>query len=255
MFCSCKKQNGDKQIISFEFTTPAAIGVIDENAKTITVGVPLMTDVTALVPVIKVSDKATVSPASGVTQNFTYPVTYTVTAEDGSVANYIVTVTKGGGGGGEVELIKSATIHYHKDDAEIYFCFDDYGERFRIEGFDDDGHTIAICNNGNEFGWNNKDIIWVSAPTTCLLKYDFMAQDQIFGYEALVTIGLATKTTEIIAGQPCVVYRVETTEFGVWRKTVYLKIRNLENGRGYEAVSARLGCPANAFTQTVEIDW
>ena len=46
---------------------------------------PKGTNVSNLTPVIRVSDKATVSPASGVTQDFSNEkaVTYTVTAEDG----------------------------------------------------------------------------------------------------------------------------------------------------------------------------
>ncbi|WP_075557574.1 PCMD domain-containing protein [uncultured Parabacteroides sp.] len=47
----------------------------------------------ALVPTIKVSDKATITPASGVAQDFSSPVTYTVTSEDGIVmAKYTVSV-------------------------------------------------------------------------------------------------------------------------------------------------------------------
>jgi hypothetical protein len=100
MFFACEKQSSNKQITAFNFTAPPAIGVINEDAKTIAVAVPEDTDVTALVPSIVISEKATVSPASGVAQNFTNPVTYTVTAEDGSAANYIVTVTGGTGGPG-----------------------------------------------------------------------------------------------------------------------------------------------------------
>jgi hypothetical protein len=44
---------------------------------------PYGTDLTNLVPTITVSAGATINPASGVTQNFTNPVVYTVTAEDG----------------------------------------------------------------------------------------------------------------------------------------------------------------------------
>jgi len=46
---------------------------------------PKGTPVNNLSPVIRVSDKATISPASGVTQDFSNDkaVTYTVTAEDG----------------------------------------------------------------------------------------------------------------------------------------------------------------------------
>lgn len=65
-------------------------GTVSGNA--ITVTLPAGTDVTALAPVIQISDKATVSPASGTVQDFTNPVEYTVTAEDGTVQIYNVTV-------------------------------------------------------------------------------------------------------------------------------------------------------------------
>ena len=91
-FVSCKKESSDKQITAFSFTVPPAVGVIDEMAKTITVEVPSGTDVTQLVPTITVSAEAIVSPVSGVAIDFTNPVIYTVTAEDGSTASYTVTV-------------------------------------------------------------------------------------------------------------------------------------------------------------------
>jgi hypothetical protein len=109
MFFSCEKQSSNKQITAFGFTVPPAVGVINEGAKSIAVEVPLGTDVSALVPAITISDKAMISPTSGVTQNFTNPVTYTVTAEDGSAANYVVTVTIGGGSLQPVELISPIT--------------------------------------------------------------------------------------------------------------------------------------------------
>ncbi len=98
-FSSCEEASlsGDKAITAFAFIVPPAAGVVDETAKTITVAVPVDTDVTALEPVIVLSSlQATVSPATGVAQNFTNPVVYTVTAEDGSTAAYTVTVTVGG---------------------------------------------------------------------------------------------------------------------------------------------------------------
>jgi hypothetical protein len=54
---------------------------------------PYGTNLTALTPAITLSAGATVSPASGTTQNFTTPVTYTVTAADASTKTYSVTVT------------------------------------------------------------------------------------------------------------------------------------------------------------------
>lgn len=103
LLASCKKESSEKKILEFKFASPAVEAVITESAKTIVAVVPFGTDVTALVPIITVSDKATVTPTSGSPVNFTNPVTFTVTAEDGSQVNYVATITvdqNGGGGGG-----------------------------------------------------------------------------------------------------------------------------------------------------------
>ena len=103
LLASCHKESSEKKILEFKFASPEVKAVITENAKTIVAVVPFGTDVTALVPIITVSDKATVSPASGMPVNFTNPVVFTVTAEDGSTTTYVATVTvdqNGGGGGG-----------------------------------------------------------------------------------------------------------------------------------------------------------
>jgi hypothetical protein len=84
-----------KLILKFDFlaTTPNATGTISEADKTIAINVSETNSLTNLAPTIKISDKATISPASGVPTNFTNPVKYTVTAEDGTTQDYIVTVT------------------------------------------------------------------------------------------------------------------------------------------------------------------
>lgn len=87
-------------------------GVIDEFSKTVTVQMPEGTDVTELVPTIEVSEGATVSPASGEAQDFTNPVSYTVTAQNGTTAVYTVTVIVEGGEiepTGKTVLIKDFT--------------------------------------------------------------------------------------------------------------------------------------------------
>ena len=83
---SCQKKSSEKEILSFKFVTPNVEASIED--KNIVAIMPSGTDVTNLVPVISVSDKATVDPASGMPQDFTQPVSYTVTAEDGSQAVY-----------------------------------------------------------------------------------------------------------------------------------------------------------------------
>jgi hypothetical protein len=70
--------------------------VIDENAKLIAAVLVVVGDIDIqhiyYKPTITVSDKATVSPASGERQDFINPVKYTVTAEDGSQQVYTAEV-------------------------------------------------------------------------------------------------------------------------------------------------------------------
>jgi hypothetical protein len=76
------------------FSVAGVSGVVGTN--TVTVTVPLFTDVTSLSPSINVSAGATVNPTSGKAQDFNSPKTYTVRAEDGTTKSYTVTVTTGG---------------------------------------------------------------------------------------------------------------------------------------------------------------
>ena len=55
------------------------MGTIDQDSKTITVYVPASIGLTNLVPTITYSANATITPASGVAQDFSQPVTYKVT--------------------------------------------------------------------------------------------------------------------------------------------------------------------------------
>jgi len=84
-------EENEKSILSFVVADPECEGVIDEVGKTVMMTFPPETDVTQLVPTIEVSAGATVNPASGEAQDFTNPVVYTVTAINGTTAEYTVT--------------------------------------------------------------------------------------------------------------------------------------------------------------------
>jgi hypothetical protein len=75
------------------FVIDTAAGTIDSGTHAVAVTVPYGTDVSALTPTITISSGASISPASGVQQDFTSPVTYTVTAADSSTQAWTVTVT------------------------------------------------------------------------------------------------------------------------------------------------------------------
>ena len=104
--------DNEKSILSFRFDALDDDGVIDEILHRIDFVLPAETDITQLVPTIVVSEGATVNPASGVAQDFTNPVTYTVTAQNGTTAEYTVTVILEGGEvvpTGKTVLIKDFT--------------------------------------------------------------------------------------------------------------------------------------------------
>ena len=95
VMCGCQKyDNGldsSKAITAFNFTSQNATGVITDADHTIAITVPFGTNVTSLTPTITYKG-ASVSPASDAAQDFTNPVTYTVTAVDSSTQTYKVTV-------------------------------------------------------------------------------------------------------------------------------------------------------------------
>ena len=78
--------SSNKDILTFGL--PGIAGVI--TGTNIMLTVPVSPGVTSLAPTYTVSQFATGSPASGTALNFTTPQTYTITAQDGSTKNYIV---------------------------------------------------------------------------------------------------------------------------------------------------------------------
>ena len=89
--------SSEKQIAGFQFTgienngvTVNIPGEIDEEGKTIDIEMPSKTEITALEPVLEIPDKAVYEPTGP--QDFSTPINYTVTAEDGTSRTYLVTV-------------------------------------------------------------------------------------------------------------------------------------------------------------------
>lgn len=106
------EKNSAKSILAFslESLTPKVTATISEVDKKISIVVPAGTVVTALVPTITLSEKATVSPASGVAQDFSVAVVYTVTAENGSAQTYEITVVVGKSSEKRITAFKFATL-------------------------------------------------------------------------------------------------------------------------------------------------
>ena len=90
-------QSSEAKITEFTFDSKEVVSqpVIDGTSITFMVTDTIKAEeLAALVPTIKISEKATISPASGVAQDFSSPVIYTVTSEDGIVTTkYTVSVS------------------------------------------------------------------------------------------------------------------------------------------------------------------
>ncbi|MFC0181976.1 PQQ-binding-like beta-propeller repeat protein [Pseudarcicella hirudinis] len=80
-----------KEITGFSFQG-LGNAAIDRFKHTIFINVPDGTDLSKLIPSISLSANASVSPVSGVAQDFSKPVSYTVTSKDGSTQQYKVFV-------------------------------------------------------------------------------------------------------------------------------------------------------------------
>lgn len=89
-------QSSEAKITEFTFDSKEVVSqpVIDGTNITFMVSDTIKAEeLAALVPTIKISDKATITPESGVAQDFSKPVTYTVTSEDGiTTTTYTVSV-------------------------------------------------------------------------------------------------------------------------------------------------------------------
>lgn len=83
-----------KEITGFTLAgVVAVIQDVDANNATITMTVPYGTNLSNIQPDnLTVSDAAVVSPDAGTARDFSSPIAYTVTAEDGSTKRYVVTV-------------------------------------------------------------------------------------------------------------------------------------------------------------------
>lgn len=97
---SCKKDEAttkikstQKQLLSFKIDSIS--GKINDTNHTISIVVPYATDLMHVKPVITVSEKATVTPASGTEVDLSKAIEYKVQAEDSSIQIYTVTATKG----------------------------------------------------------------------------------------------------------------------------------------------------------------
>ncbi len=96
--CTQIQNSSEKAMVAYGFANPSLLALIDETSHTITATVPYGTHVTGLVATFAVTGKSAtvggIEQVSGSTTNdFTNPVTYTVTAADASTQDYKVIIS------------------------------------------------------------------------------------------------------------------------------------------------------------------
>ncbi|TMM55869.1 HYR domain-containing protein [Maribacter algarum] len=76
--------SNENDITSFSVSEQTGEPVINTENKTVNLKVPFGTELESLIPTLEISTNATVTPETGVARNFSTPVEYTVTAQDGT---------------------------------------------------------------------------------------------------------------------------------------------------------------------------
>jgi Domain of unknown function (DUF5018) len=85
-----KSSANDILTFTFNASSPKVNSKIDLINKEITSLLPMETDFKKLTPTITISEKASISPATDIAQDFSKDITYTVTAEDGTAKSFSV---------------------------------------------------------------------------------------------------------------------------------------------------------------------
>jgi len=208
-FTSCDlldDKSSANDILAFSFPIQSAsLEIIDVDAHTVRITVPSGTDLTALVPTIIISEEATVSPQSGVANDFTNTAEYTVTAEDGSRALYLVMVTREGSGGetgGEDGEDTEFLIYVFGKDSWTPFA-----GKTGVTFTNSNNDVLTVTDNGTKVEFTGKAV----GESTITAKFENQT------LKAVVKVR-ATETEEgkkyITYNQPVNAYYMEYTEDG-----------------------------------------
>ncbi len=143
-------KSSEKELLSFGILNPSVTGVI--IGTNVSVSVPFGTNVSSLVAVFTLSDKASVSVSSanqvsGTTvNNFSNTLTYIVTAEDGTTKAYTITLEISGNHSGLKEFELDKFVVYPNPSNGVFNLNVDKG-RLKISVRDINGKEIYNFNN------------------------------------------------------------------------------------------------------------
>ncbi len=213
--------NTESEILTFDFMNAEVVDVafspVMENMATITVEVAFGTDVTTLTPTMTISEGATVMPEYGIPTDFTSPVTYTVTAEDGMhYTMYDVVVVVGEDSG--INTFPYAQNFEVAEDLVSWMVVDVDGagtiwdlstsQNHTEGGTTSARHNYAAASAGNQEGWLITPAVHV--PAEGEYEMSFWHYNQFPTYYGKNSVKISTGSANPADGQYTEVWTVET---------------------------------------------
>jgi hypothetical protein len=155
---SCLKEDrfpySDKNsILSFTINGQAGSTAINNDSLLITIPFPESSDLSNLTPAgVSINNLATISPDTTLAQDFTQPVIYRVTAENGDVANWVVQVVEQGSNpqlsNSNFDLWYSAGSYQQPGESASSTIWDTANKALAIVG---SSNTVPLLNSGTDY--------------------------------------------------------------------------------------------------------
>ena len=158
------RRSSDNALISFSIPNQTCDVLIEGSD--VLVDVYRYVDVSKLSPTVVVSGGATIDPPSGSTIDFTDPVIYTITALDGSVATYTVTINKNLSRRNDIEKFEIVGTQqiFEREDDYLYIYVPYETDITNIETNVVVSHTATVSpRNGAFVDFTNPQIYTVTA--------------------------------------------------------------------------------------------
>lgn len=249
--------SSDNDILSFTVPNQVMDSIIDTTNHTVEFHMPDGADETALTPAITVSPKASTDPASGTAQDFSTPVIYTVTAEDGTAQEWMVTCIVDPASGtisGTVTLEDGTGVYpsgavkvaVNVDGFEYWATSAPWDGTYTITGVPaGTGYTVTA----SRIGWDDMTVTNVTVTAGSTATVDFRA---VFSVSTGAIAGVAKDsghnpisgvTVSLSVGGT--VYQSTTDDNGAYT------ISDVPVGTGYTVTASKAGY----VSQTMEYIW
>ncbi len=158
--------NYENEILAFTFTGIDGEAVIDAAETAVDAVAIAGTNITALAPTLTLSEGATSSPNSGIAQDFTNSIVYTVTAEDGTEKEWDITITEAMADPTDI-LLSSSSVDENSGPGTVVATLSVADESFL------DSHDYFVVGVLENDDWRSFEIDGSNLITTDFISFDF----------------------------------------------------------------------------------